>query len=450
MPTMRRPTIQRKRFIIIDSDDEEEERIQERTHKRPKIWREVIDVSDSGNDGSMVSSGNDWCDANEEDRDLKDQNSVSDGIAAGDLPLLPLEITHYVPCQLCGKLFKSYLRATSHAMLYCQKKNDTIKFVCPWKNIAGCKRIFKTRGLAANHFKSHTSDTRTPHSCRRLCGKRFPDYYLLTTHEDKCRKDKRNKGKEQRRVTRIPLEDGMPSIMIVARSSNKAPKQWYQGEEKLVDGLPSWIEPQLADYRRIFNDKRPAVLNAGHLMKTMVYPAPKTREEAENPGNPQYVRDHKRISHEFTRNITDDLEATKENDPVVISIGADGWGCKLTLIKAYLERIPPFRLIIRFPFIEDHDILLSEEYLTKDRDVWWGEYKSDAILRRLTVGSSDGVAVDELVSYWAHIQTRKDSASKNSLKVGRNGQAGKAKSSPLAIAMLLVGGKLGVFSISER
>jgi hypothetical protein len=386
MPTIRRPIIQRKRFIIIDSDDEEEERIQERTHKRPKIWREVIEVSDSGNDGSMVSSGNDWCDANEEDRDLKDQNSVSDGIAAGDLPLLPLEITHCVPCQLCGKLFKSYLHATSHAMLYCQKKNDTIKIVCPWKNITGCKRIFKTHGLAANHFKSHTSDTRTPHSCRRLCGKRFPDYYLLTTHE-------------QRRVTRIPLEDGTPSIMIVARSSNKAPKQWYQGEEKLVDGLPSWVEPQLADYRRIFNDKRPAVLHAGHLMKTMVYPAPKTREEAENPGDPQYVRDRKRISHEFTRNITDDLEATKENDPVVISIGADGWGCKLTLIKAYLERIPPFRLVIRFPIIEDHDILLSEEYLTKDRDVWWGEYKSDAILRRL----------------------------KNSLRVGRNGQAEKAK-----------------------
>jgi hypothetical protein len=79
MPSMKRPTIQRKSFIINDSEDEEEERTQERTHKRPKIWREVIEVSDSGNNGSMVSSdmlakssGNDWCDANDEDRDLKD------------------------------------------------------------------------------------------------------------------------------------------------------------------------------------------------------------------------------------------------------------------------------------------------------------------------------------------------------------------------------------------
>jgi hypothetical protein len=59
-------------------------------------------------------------------------------------------------------------------------------------------------------------------------------------------------------------------------------------------------------------------------MKTMVYPAPKTREEAENPRDPGYVRDRRGTAHEFTRNITDDLEAAKKIDPVVISIGADG------------------------------------------------------------------------------------------------------------------------------
>jgi hypothetical protein len=128
------------------------------------------------------SSGNDQCDVNDEDRDLKIKTQSAMKSHAASSPTM-------------WETVQGLFAWNSHAMLHCQKKNDATRFICPWNNIVGCKQTFKTRELAANHFKAYTSDARTPIHAIDCAGSGFPIttflQHMMTRGEGQEEEEKR-------------------------------------------------------------------------------------------------------------------------------------------------------------------------------------------------------------------------------------------------------------------
>ncbi|KAF2120938.1 hypothetical protein BDV96DRAFT_565933 [Lophiotrema nucula] len=377
--------------------------------------REVSKTFDPFESRSPVQVGN---------SDHATDDTDSDGIlesTSRQLPLLPLEKTGAVPCpHNCGKKYKSYERANSHGMLFCEKRDNNALLPCPWKRFNGCNETFTSRTQLASHGKKHMYDPRTPHMCRRPgCTKRSPNYYWLVSHELNCGKPPRWGPTRQLRY-RILLDPGKakPSIIVVARSSNDLPKSWLAGQKTPEKGLPRWIAPQLEEYRRIHNDRRPAVLHAGIRNKTRYLPAPEAREGFIGVNEKTQVRHDKENSFQFTAEIVKDILAADE--PTVPTIGADGWACDTDRIGAFLPRAPRFSLVVRFNFIEDQSVVMSPEHLTKSDKVWWGVYDSRVISDALVGLRTDDAPVNDLVALWMSIQGKKDIMSKHHLIPGRN------------------------------
>jgi hypothetical protein len=109
---------------------------------------------------------------------------------------------------------------------------------------------------------------------------------------------------------------------------------------------------------------------------------------------------------------------------VILSTGADGFSCNTGRIEAFIHRVRPFDLVVRFHAIayNDNGPTLTEGLLTRHDMFWWHVYASEDLARVPRQGSTDLtlLAVRELKTWWADLQRRKDTQSANFLKPGRN------------------------------
>jgi hypothetical protein len=405
----------KKRFYNLENNGSE-------GRKRIKVM-ETKD-SDSPGDEAVESEKDD-----DQDVGINEQHQKTE--ARQVLPPLPLEIAGKVPCvnadRGCKEFFASYKNAQDHHTRRCKKKQIEGPYICKWPN---CTRAFANEGGRANHYGMHNDDPSAPFVCRRDgCSRRWADEYLLTTHEGGCGRDKRPKG--EKRTVRVLEFDLGPnngqdaSVIIVGRNSGgSTPTGWFAGKETLEEGIPIWAQPHLDDYRRLFDDQRRAKVVAGVRVRSAFVPSPPAAGFV-LPTDSDGLKGDKRRAIKFTETVEGSVKRASDT-PTIVSIGADGFACASSLIKDFLERNKPFRLVCRFHIIKTpnttNSLSLTEALLTKKGDGWWRVYESKDILQRLRGASNfaDKIAVDELVAWWNRLQVGKDGNSDYKLIPGRN------------------------------
>jgi hypothetical protein len=316
----------------------------------------------------------------------------------------------------CDKLFDTYAEAVTHSYSKnCPKRDLKRQISCPWKSIVGCTKKYASLGHMRAHYKVHHHDSRTPYPCRQNCGTRWPDLYLLAYHEMYCGVSKR-----VQRLHRITSSSNSPAVIMIARCSNKTAQSWKGDDSTVIKGLPKWFKGMLQDYQGLSSDNRAAVLHAGEKVRSAHFPALSFDYSAKANA----VKRFKKRAFQFTESITKDLMAAKENDPVVVSIGSDAWGADPTMLCTWLLRVPPFRLIVRHPFIRLRgvEVKMSEKYLRWHKDAWWCEYKSQDIQAVLQGEQIDNEAVVEFVNFMTELQRQKDRRRETPMIPGRNQQ----------------------------
>jgi len=124
------------------------------------------------------------------------------------------------------------------------------KHPCTWRAVVGCTYISDTPTGLANHTRSHTKDSRGPYQCKKdECGGFYADLYELAMHEHRCEGDR--SSPERRTSYRFALTAAArepPSVIVVNRSSPKAPESWKDGTNSLQDCLPNIGKRYLAHY----------------------------------------------------------------------------------------------------------------------------------------------------------------------------------------------------------
>jgi hypothetical protein len=359
--------------------------------------------------------------------------SINEEQVRESLPLLPLEQQGTVPCpnatRGCTRVFATYALAVTHDVNMCSQRQTVGPFPCPWK----CGDSVTSRRSLVAHYPKHTGMQKGNHyACRRGCNTHWPNAYLLTIHEDMCgtSEDPSTTAKRRSRILKINLGPGTgkPSILIVARCSNSAPPNaWYAGKETLEEGLPIWVQPALESYRRLYQDYRHAEIHAGVHVQTAFAPAPRLLHDlvdsADWTSTNKGLVSNKIRSHTFTSQIETALQVAPDR-PVILSTGADGFSCNTGRIEAFIHRVRPFDLVVRFHAIayNDNGPTLTEGLLTRHDMFWWHVYASEDLARVPRQGSTDLtlLAVRELKTWWADLQRRKDTQSANFLKPGRN------------------------------
>lgn len=212
-----------------------------------------------------------------------------------------------------------------------------------------------------------------------------------------CRRDRRPKGtKRATRVLEFDLgpENGKEasSIIVGRNSGGTVAKDWYADKTALDEGIPVWARGHLDDYRRLFNDDRRAKAIVGIRIRSAFVPSPPSAAGfllSTDSGN---VKGDKSRAMNYTKAVEDSLKAAPDV-PVIVSIGADGFACSSGMIKAFMERTIPYRLVMRYNFVlyPQENLRLTEFLLMKDKNAWWRSYDSRDILYRLRMATTYGV-----------------------------------------------------------
>jgi hypothetical protein len=269
------------------------------------------------------------------------------------------------------------------------------------------RKFPSTKSLAC-HLRTHSGDSRGPYQCSK-CSLYFADRYTLSFHCEDCkglaRKAKNKKSGPEvgviKQVVRVPLSDSgpIPRIFIVARSSGGPPAAWKAGRDDFIQGLPLFGRQVLLEFRKAFNDRGAAVLHVASDVPSREVPAPLSSSHS--------------AAINFTRAIEDDLR--KSTNPVIITMGWDGFSCSTKLIGPWLARMPAFQWVLRLPNLT---YCKGEEHLLKSGGAWWASHKSSAIRSALAKPDEALPDVDQTVVIWDHIQGLKDGRTKDQALVG--------------------------------
>ena len=137
--------------------------------------------------------------------------------------------------------------------------DGTLRIPCP----KGCD-VKSMSHQTANHTRCHTKDSRGPYPYKKdECGGFYANLYELVMHEHRC---KGNWSSPERKTSyRFPLTATArepPSVIVVNRSSAKAPESWKNGTNSLQDGLPNIGKRYPAHYAAWMTFNGAAVLHS--------------------------------------------------------------------------------------------------------------------------------------------------------------------------------------------
>jgi hypothetical protein len=321
-----------------------------------------------------------------------------------------------IPCpRECGEMFSSHRGANNHAKRSeCtgQPVSSTAVFACPWSAHNGCTHISDTpRGLA-NHTRSHTKDSRGPYQCHKdECGGFFADLYELAMHESRCKGD--GSSPERRTSYRFALtsaarEGEPPSVIVVNRSSAKAPGSWKDGTDSLQDGLPNIGKKYLAHYAAWTTFDGAAVIHSCYDVATRYLPSPAVDDSFTASSQSYRIKQHRAFV--FTQAIVNDIEAANQAGirPTILSVGAGGWFCDAKAIVPWLQAtILKFDLVLYLNCLPNG---ISTKFADEHYGAWWIRYDPQLILKALESGFGLDEKADELIAAWKILQDSKDSS----------------------------------------
>ncbi|KAI4932103.1 uncharacterized protein J4E92_004002 [Alternaria infectoria] len=211
---------------------------------------------------------------------------------------------------------------------------------------------------------------------------------------------------------------------------------WKAGEEHLADGIKIWAKNLFDEFAIDYDSKEgiDATLVAMSYVHTSVAPTGQF-SQAHTTTDPTRRAYYAR-AHKFTHNIDSFLEhsTARGTKPVILSIGLDGFACKATLILPWLQRSPPFTLIIRENTLAyGMDAAYFPQYPS---GLYYGFFESQELVQALSTDKAVGDAVKNLLGAWKACQDWKDgSPAHNGRLIGRNGDhkrvPKKAKRGPI-------------------
>jgi hypothetical protein len=321
--------------------------------------------------------------------------------------------TSKIPCPKgCDVKSVSHQAANQHSRLpecIAPKKS---KHPCTWRAVVGCTHISDTpRGLA-NHTRSHTKDSRGPYQCHKdECGGFFADLYELAMHESRCKGD--GSSPERRTSYRFALtsaakEGEPPSVIVVNRSSAKAPGSWKDGTDSLQDGLPNIGKKYLAHYAAWTTFDGAAVIHSCYDVATRYLPSPAVDDSFTASSQSYRIKQHRAFV--FTQAIVNDIEAANQAGirPTILSVGAGGWFCDAKAIVPWLQAtILKFDLVLYLNCLPNG---ISTKFADEHYGAWWIRYDPQLILKALESGFGLDEKADELIAAWKILQDSKDSS----------------------------------------
>ncbi|KAH7089191.1 hypothetical protein FB567DRAFT_327107 [Paraphoma chrysanthemicola] len=227
-------------------------------------------------------------------------------------------------------------------------------------------------------------------------------------------------------------EGKVPSILIVARSSNGTPKSWGVPSAYLAGEQEIWLAAYRAHTGDMRGDDEVQLLWARHV-KTRFVPQsipptdaqiveslpPQHRKNPDGEGAVQYIKNNryflKRAFH-FTGYINDFLRAAPQS-PTILSIGLDGFTCSAERLQQWLPTVPAFQLAI----------LTRDEWLDVgqvESGGWWIVIlTSEEINDALSNAPGARAEVLQLMEYWRELQHAKDMIRRSMRnRIGRAGR----------------------------
>ena len=124
-------------------------------------------------------------------------------------------------------------------------------------------------------------------------------------------------------------------ILVVGRSSDGPPKAFRGTTEFFNSNVKRHYTGIVEAYRSlrgISGETAAAAVHYACYCQTRHLPA----------SDIIHVRDHNYRAHVFTRSIMTDLQ--RSEDPIMVTVGADGFACNLSRIAAWLRTMRPFSM----------------------------------------------------------------------------------------------------------
>lgn len=344
----------------------------------------------------------------------------------------PLENgTAKIPCRWkCDRFFASYHAANDHskkATTHCEKTEANVyPRPCPWSEVPGTECTvgpFASSRAESHHCTTmHTSDVRGPYQCH-LCDAYYADLYALRSHVDDCEKQDQSHRYASHRVKLGIDSDGNNldtpvRLIVVARTSgSKAPLSWFAGCELAIDGVRRFAARVMEDFKSdLACGQAGTIFHARILAKTRHVPTERLNM-AFRETHP-HVRQNLNNAWKYTKAIKDDLICiAKFVKPTIMSIGIDGFACKIENIAAFMKRNADFVLVIR-----ETELVygMQEQYFPRHQSgLYYGSFESADIVRSVDTGVPTSAGITNLFEAWKGAQGWKDDNARR--RVGRNG-----------------------------
>ena len=160
--------------------------------------------------------------------------------------------------------------------------------------------------------------------------------------------------------------------------------------------------------------RRSAVLHASWNMKTRELPAYEDYQDRFD--DTEAHRTQKNNAFKWTKAVNEDLRRAKQ--PIIVSVGWDGWTCNTERLPQWLEKMPDARWFFRLTGLQYKP---DPSLLRKDHNLYWAEFDSTLIAQGLRDALQRTPELAQLLRIWDHIQTQKDNrVNEDALLTGRN------------------------------
>ncbi|CAN9477428.1 unnamed protein product [Alternaria alternata] len=218
-------------------------------------------------------------------------------------------------------------------------------------------------------------------------------------------------------LTTSAVDGAPPSVIIVNRSSAKAPESWKDNADTIEEGLPMLGRRYLNHYAAWSGyTGGSAVLHSCYDVPTRYIPAPALDDSFLASSQSHMIKQHR--TFKFTQAIVSDIEAANQAgiEPTVLTIGVDGWFCDTRMILPWLQASTlQFELVIR---TSQPAYGMTRRFAEEHGGIYWWTYQTKAILQALEQGAGHDEKTDELIAAWKLLQSSKDVAF--GMSCGRN------------------------------
>jgi hypothetical protein len=247
----------------------------------------------------------------------------------------------------------------------------------------------------------------------------YANLYALSSHVD----DYEKQYQSHRHVShRFEVGNHLDSyldapvrLIVVARiSGSRAPVPWFQGCELTIDGVRRYAATIMEDFKSdLACGQAKTIFHARIKAKTRHVPTERLNV-AFRQTHP-HVRQNLNYAWKYTKAIKDDLiSIARLVKPTLMSIGIDGFACKIENIVAFMKRNADFVLVIRET--ESMYDIQKAHFLQHKFGLYYGTFD---VIRSIETDVLTIPGIAHLLEAWRGAQEWKDDNARR--RIGQNG-----------------------------